>query len=264
MFNGTAAVGTGSELPALLTVAKDMDFTTAIPAPTATFKIYGGPQPVALMRTSFTDPDATFVGMKGGTPSYNHAHMDVGSFVLDANGERWVSDLNSENYAVAEANILGSFFSTQQESNRWKVYRENNASHNVLKVFDDKQLVTGNAQVSFSVWDNEKKAVGFNTSSIYSGLVGAGRYCYLYSNKVALQQDNIITGAVGKTVNWQFITSATVSISNNVVTLTQHGKTMVVKVVKNYGDMNDLHPVASPASPTTNWENPNVGYTRVS
>lgn len=41
-----------------------------------------GDNPVAMMRSSWTDSDALFLGFKLGSPSVEHGHMDVGSFVL--------------------------------------------------------------------------------------------------------------------------------------------------------------------------------------
>ena len=45
-----------------------------------------GKSPVALMRTSWTDPKAIYVGFKGGSANVNHAHMDIGSFIMEADG----------------------------------------------------------------------------------------------------------------------------------------------------------------------------------
>ena len=53
----------------------------------------GGEVPVTVHRSSWTDPAATYVGLKGGSPSANHGQMDTGSFVLDADGVRWALDL---------------------------------------------------------------------------------------------------------------------------------------------------------------------------
>jgi hypothetical protein len=50
-----------------------------------------GPQPVAVLRSS-ADAQATWLAIKGGTSSQHHAHMDAGSFVLDAGGVRWALD----------------------------------------------------------------------------------------------------------------------------------------------------------------------------
>ncbi len=43
----------------------------------------------AFLRTSWDDPNALFLGVKGGDNDYSHAHLDLGSFVLDAGGVRW-------------------------------------------------------------------------------------------------------------------------------------------------------------------------------
>src|SRR5690554_352124 len=65
---------------------------------------YGqGDSPVALMRSSWTDPNAIFVGFKAGAANVNHAHMDVGSFVLDALGERWAMDFGAQSYHSLES-----------------------------------------------------------------------------------------------------------------------------------------------------------------
>ena len=48
--------------------------------------------PVALMRTSCDDKKAIFLAFKGGSASSSHAHLDAGSFVMVANGQRWAMD----------------------------------------------------------------------------------------------------------------------------------------------------------------------------
>ena len=57
-------------------------------APTALSWSAQGTVPVAFHRSAWT-ADASYVAIKGGTPSANHAHMDVGAFVMDADGVRW-------------------------------------------------------------------------------------------------------------------------------------------------------------------------------
>jgi hypothetical protein len=48
-----------------------------------------GSNAVAMFRNSWTDPDAVYLAIKGGSPGVSHGHMDVGTFVLDADGVRW-------------------------------------------------------------------------------------------------------------------------------------------------------------------------------
>ncbi|MDR2147865.1 MAG: heparinase II/III-family protein, partial [Tannerella sp.] len=79
-----------------------------------------GITPVALMRTSWTDPKAVFVGFKGGSASRNHAHMDAGSFVMEADGVRWASDLGMQDYNSLETKGL-NIWNMAQNSERWQV-----------------------------------------------------------------------------------------------------------------------------------------------
>ena len=70
---------------------------------------------------------ALFVGFKGGDNQANHSHLDLGSFVLDALGVRWGSDLGPENY-----NVPG-YFGAQ----RWNYYLTRAEGHNTLVLGPD-------------------------------------------------------------------------------------------------------------------------------
>jgi hypothetical protein len=87
-----------------------------ITAPSKTVWVGHGKNPVALMRTSWTDPNAIFVGLKCGSPSNAHSHLDVGSFVFESNGVRWAMDLGSEDYAKVEEVIGNEFWRLDQNS----------------------------------------------------------------------------------------------------------------------------------------------------
>ncbi len=64
---------------------------------------------VAYMRTSWDDPNALFLGVKGGDNEYSHAHLDLGSFVFDAGGVRWafIPDVNGATEAQNTVLING-------------------------------------------------------------------------------------------------------------------------------------------------------------
>ncbi len=79
-------------LPAMMIWGKGINIEKAHP-PAATFWSGTGKNPIALMRTSWTDSAAIYVATKGGSGNINHAHMDVGSFVMDADGVRWAMGL---------------------------------------------------------------------------------------------------------------------------------------------------------------------------
>lgn len=77
---------------------------------------------VVTLRSAWEDRQALFVGFKAGDNKANHSHLDLGSFVLDAWGERWVVDLGADDY-----NLPGYF-----GGQRWTYYRLRAEGHNTL------------------------------------------------------------------------------------------------------------------------------------
>src|SRR5581483_10198569 len=51
---------------------------------------------------SWTDPNATYVACKGGSNQAHHGHLDLGTFVLDAQGQRWGMALGADDYNLPE------------------------------------------------------------------------------------------------------------------------------------------------------------------
>ncbi|MBN1675072.1 MAG: heparinase II/III family protein [Kiritimatiellae bacterium] len=78
---------------------------------------------VATMRSAWNDPNAVFLGLKGGSAtSDGHSHLDAGTFVFDADGVRWARDIGGDNYA------LPGYFGKL----RFTYYRLTTAGHNTL------------------------------------------------------------------------------------------------------------------------------------
>ncbi|MFN4227671.1 MAG: heparinase II/III family protein [Candidatus Ratteibacteria bacterium] len=82
---------------------------------------------VVSMRSGWNKDDL-YVGFKGGRNNFNHSHLDLGSFVFDALGHRWVIDLGRDNY-----NLPGYF-----GKNRWDYYRLRAEGHNTIVINPDK------------------------------------------------------------------------------------------------------------------------------
>lgn len=77
---------------------------------------------VVTLRGSWQDKDTTFVAFKAGRNGVNHGHLDLGTFVLEASGERWAVDLGADDYNLPD------FFG----SKRWTYYRLRAEAHNTL------------------------------------------------------------------------------------------------------------------------------------
>lgn len=81
---------------------------------------------IVSLRSSWDDPDALFVAMHAGDNQASHGHLDVGSFVFDALGERWAVDLGGENYN------LPKYWDYSQNGRRWTYYRMRAEANNTL------------------------------------------------------------------------------------------------------------------------------------
>ena len=92
---------------------------------------------VAFFRSAWNDKNALFVGFKGGDNRANHSHLDLGTFVLDAFGQRWALDLGSDDY-----NLPG-YFGPQ----RWNYYRLRTEGHNTLTIEGENQNPTARARL---------------------------------------------------------------------------------------------------------------------
>lgn len=79
---------------------------------------------VVAMRTSWSDPQAIYVGFKAGPTSAPHGNLDTGSFILEALGQRWAIDLGADDYNLPE--YFGRL--------RWTYYRMRAEGHNTLVI----------------------------------------------------------------------------------------------------------------------------------
>ncbi|MBN1805370.1 MAG: heparinase II/III family protein [Sedimentisphaerales bacterium] len=186
-----------------------------------------GSNPAAMFRSSWTDPKAVYLAIKGGSPGVSHGHMDVGSFVLDAEGVRWAADLGPESYHKIESRGM-DLWSRSQDAERWRIFRYNNLSHNTLVVNGQHQRVEGNAPIIRYCDEKSFPHVVFDMSDVYKGqLAKALRGAALLPTKEVLIQDEIKATNQPATVRWAMVTGAQVFIENDKsALLKQEGKTM--------------------------------------
>jgi len=82
---------------------------------------------------------ALFLGVKGGRVNNPHGHMDVGSFVLDLDGHRFVADLGMVTYEDFEGKV--KLWDMRQGSDRWRIFRLGPESHNIIRIDGGEQPV---------------------------------------------------------------------------------------------------------------------------
>ncbi len=174
---------------------------------------------VVFLRSSWTDPNAIFVGFKGGDNKANHSHLDLGSFVFDALGERWATDLGSDNY-----NMPGYF-----GDNRWTYYRLINESHNTLVIDGANQNPKAAAPIiSMKTTNNGAFAIA-DLSEAY-GVKRAHRGIMRNADESILVQDEIESDKSVE-VKWGMMTGADIKLSGNTATLSIGEKHLQAQII---------------------------------
>ena len=195
-----------------------------------------GITPVVLMRSSWKSPDALYVGFKGGTASSNHAHMDAGSFVMEADGVRWAMDFGRQNYESLESQKLNIWVNDQQ-SDRWKVFRYNNFAHNTLTVDGKLHCASGYVPIlGISEHESFMSAICDLSPVFKESLSSCRRGIALVDKKYVMVRDEVVAlSDRSHTVRWTLLTPAEVKhIGKDEIVLEKDGKRLAVKVVSKY------------------------------
>ncbi|MBN2325809.1 MAG: heparinase II/III family protein [Candidatus Omnitrophica bacterium] len=217
-----------------------------------------GHVPITIHRSSWTDPNAVFIGLKAGSPSANHGQMDTGSFVLDADGVRWALDLGAEGYHGIESRGM-SLWDRSQNSDRWKIFRQQNFGHNTL-VIDDQLQKAENAGVIVQFSDNPDFPHSIvDLTPVYEGQAASVQrgVALLPSNEILIQ-DELAGLKPNAKVRWGMITRAKPGAADSPsLQLQQDGKSLRMTI---------LSPKESAAwriidisKPRNEWDSPNRG-----
>ncbi|MBI1373499.1 MAG: DUF4962 domain-containing protein [Phycisphaera sp.] len=204
------------------------DDASASAAPTAT---YWRDLEAVAMRTSWADKDATWVAFKAGSPALNHAHADVGSFVLEALGQRWAVDLGPDNY-----NMRGYF---DRGKTRWTYYRLRAESHNTLVINPDAgpdQSPSGSAKVvRYDVDDAAWRFGVMDLTPVYAGraVTRVRRGIALAGPRVVVRDEIDVKSGGAVDLLWSMQTTAAVAIADDGrgAVLTQRGRTLVATLL---------------------------------
>ncbi|MGC4031129.1 MAG: heparinase II/III family protein [Tepidisphaeraceae bacterium] len=225
-----------------------------------TLWVGGGRTPVALMRTAWT-PEAAFLGIKGGSPSASHGHMDVGSFVYENAGVRWAIDLPLQEYHGLEAAGL-NLWSNEQASDRWRVFRLGPEGHGILRIDDKPQAVSGAAPLTLLDHAHAIGSVAIDLTSIYPELQRVERIATLNHDGSLEIIDRWQGNESPHELTWQMLTTAAVELHNGGFDLAQSGKRLRIEF-RQPGDQLALR-VDAADSLTSAFDAANPGVSRLS
>jgi hypothetical protein len=207
-----------------------------------------GPQPVAIWRNSWRDPDALWFAIKGGGAAHNHGHMDAGSFVLDMDGLRWARDLGMQDYNSLEARGV-DLWNMKPDSPRWKVFRLGSDAHNTLTFAGRPHSATAMAGLRMA---NAREAL-IDLAAVL-GVRRAERRARFADDAVAIE-DRIEGAPPGRDIRWAMCTEAAVRLDGSTAVLTQAGKSLLVRFA---GDAFRLE-VRDISAPRGAFDQPNPG-----
>jgi hypothetical protein len=169
------------------------------------------------MRSSW-EANAWYVGFKGGNARASHGHLDLGSFVLDAGGQRWALDLGPDSYGLPD------YFG----SHRWDYYRLRTEGHNTLTVDGKNQETDANAPIATTHSGDHSRYAIVDLDTAYSRkLLSWKRGIRLDDAHGLLVQDEV-TPKLPVDLCWSFHTGASITISPDGQTalLRQNGQSL--------------------------------------
>jgi len=181
--------------------------------------IFTGSQCV-VFRSSWEDPNALFLAVKAGDNKAPHAHLDLGSFVLDAGGVRWALDLGPDDPPAPPSGRL-----------RWASYRTRTEAHSTPLVDGENQDPRAEARISRHEFAQDLSWVQIDLSKAYPTKVKqmnrrigvAQRQCVLIEDR--LQADQPVE------LLWSMMTDAEIRLNGQLADLVKGDWTLSAEIL---------------------------------
>jgi len=227
--------------------------------------VYFRESEVAVLRSGWNDSLATYVAFKAGDNKANHSHLDLGSFILDALGVRWIFDLGADDY-----NIPG-YFSTGAQGQRWTYYRTRAEGHNTLVINPgnqpDQDPLASAKLIQFQSQPSTSFGIMDLTPAYASQSVSVKRGIALMDNRRSVMVEDEISNKNASDVYCFAHTHATVELSKDgrTATLSENGKKYQATILSPADAKFTVMP-AEPldSSPRPKENNPNKGVQKLS
>ncbi|MDE5053946.1 heparinase II/III family protein [Niallia taxi] len=205
---------------------------------------------IATMRDSWSDPNTMFLAVHAGANNANHGDLDIGTFVLDALGERWINDLGRDNY-----NLPGYF----KVNSRWDYYRKRAEGHNTLVINPSKdpdQEINAVGDITMTNIDSNIENVSINMTAAYKNSKSIQREFLFTPKKDKITLEDTIMLNDFSEIYWFVHTTADIVLSNDkkTATLNKNGKSFYIKVTSPL----DAHFLIWDAKPLSSSPNPTI------
>jgi hypothetical protein len=220
-----------------------------LPQPSA---YYSGTE-VIFMRSEWNDPNAFFIGCKGGDNQANHAHLDLGTFVFDALGVRWIADLGSDDYNLPD------YWNAKEGGTRWSYFRLGSKSHNTLTLNNDLQRANAKAPVTEHHLQGPVQYARIDLSQAYHPhALKVERGLALVDKEQFLIQDEITWKDSTRDYVWHVMTDADIDLLGSSARLYKDGKTLYANILAPQTAVFDTADARAPSP-----ERANTGFKRL-
>ena len=187
---------------------------------------------VVTMRSVCGDEQALYVGLKGGDNNQPHVHMDIGSFVLDADGIMWAIDLGADKFELPG-------YSDRCEDgpkSKWNYFRLGSRGHNTLVIGGKNQRVKNSTSKVIKFFSTPARVHAVvDMSNAYRGQAKKVlRGLAMLDRRAVLVQDEI-TCLGNDEIRWAMVTPAKIKLDGNKAILTKDGKTLRVSILSPAG-----------------------------
>lgn len=191
---------------------------------------------VAFFRSAWNDPQGTYVAFKGGSNQASHGHLDLGSFVLDALGERWAVDLGPDDYQ------LPGYFGKE----RWNYYRTRTEGHNTLNIDGENQNLTGDAPLIAFLSTPQKAFAVLDLTTAYQPKVTSATRAVIFLNRKQLLVQDELQAPKPVDIAWSFHTRAAVELHGARAVLSRGNAQMQLNILSPQGAQFEVGAASSP------------------
>ena len=254
-------------LPMIPCMTSQLPQTLTSTYPTEKMWYGGGATPVILVHTDWTFSETDkYLGFKGGNASYSHAHMDAGSFVYEAYGVRWSSDLQRQEYSYLEPLLEaqgGELFDMTQNSLRWDVYRLGPLSHSTMTINDARHQVNGRGVIESVINSGNEYGGTMDLSAVFSDQASSVKRTIRLSGE-DLYITDVIKARSDKNakVDWRMLTQTEAVQESDAIRLSKNAHTLYLVAATDNTSVSPAY-FTEAAEGKKSWDQSNSGFTVV-
>ncbi len=186
----------------------------------------------ATMRSSW-DNDAIIVAFESGKNQNmgQHRHLDLGSFILDASGERWIHDTGTDRITYQRH---------KHGNERWMYYRLRAEGHNTLVFNPDSgpdQVLDAESSIRGFKTTEDEVTVTADLSQAYAPHASKVERTITMPDRRAVVITDIIDSDKENELYWFAHTEADIELTETGAVLTQNGKQLAVTIEQPSGSV---------------------------